>query len=64
MAFTDYLQNGVSVKYYENGEEHSAIVYLVDFKNPSNNDFTVVNQWTIIENSEKQPDVILFVNGL
>lgn len=64
MTFMDYLQNGVSLKYYENGEERSTLVYLIDFKNPANNDFTVVNQWTIIENSEKRPDVILFVNGL
>ena len=63
MTFTDYLQNGVPVKYFVDGEECSALVYLVDFKNPANNDFTVVNQWTIIENSEKRPDVILFVNG-
>ena len=64
MMFTDYLQNGVPVKYYVNGEERSTLVYLVDFKNPANNDFTIANQWTIIENSEKRPDVILFVNGL
>ena len=64
MTFTDYLQNGVPVKYFENGEERSTLVYLVDFKNPANNDFTVANQWTFIENSEKRPDVILFVNGL
>lgn len=64
MVFMDYLQNGVPIKYYENREERSALVYLIDFKNPANNDFTVVNQWTIIENSEKRPDVILFVNGL
>ncbi len=64
MTFTDYLQNGVPVKYFENGEERSTLVYLVDFKNPVNNDFTVANQWTFIENSEKRPDIILFVNGL
>ena len=64
MVFTDYLQNGVPVKYFVNGEERSTLVYLVDFKNPANNDFTVTNQWTIIENSEKRPDMILFVNGL
>lgn len=64
MVFMDYLQNGVPVKYFVNGEDHSVLVYLLDFKNPANNDFTVVNQWTIIENSEKRPDVILFVNGL
>lgn len=60
----DYLQNGVPVKYFDNGEERSTLVYLIDFKNPSQNDFTVANQWTFIENSEKRPDVILFVNGL
>lgn len=64
MVFTDYLQNGVPLKYFVNGEERSSLVYLVDFKNPANNDFTIVNQWTIVENSEKRPDVILFVNGL
>lgn len=64
MVFMDYLQNGVPVKYVENGEERSTLVYLVDFKHPDNNEFTVSNQWTFIENSEKRPDVIFFVNGL
>lgn len=64
MVFMDYLQNGVPVKYFENGGERSALVYLIDYKNPANNDFTAVNQWTLIENSEKRPDIILFVNGL
>lgn len=64
MTFTDYLQSGVPVKYVEEGEERAALVWLVDFRNPANNDFTVANQWTIVENSEKRPDVILFVNGL
>ena len=64
MVFTDYLQNGVPVKFFVNGEERSTLVYLVDYKNPDNNDFTIANQWTVVENSEKRPDVILFVNGL
>ena len=64
MVFMDYLQSGVPVKFYDKGEERSALVRLVDFQNPDNNDFTVVNQWTFIENSEKRPDVVLFVNGL
>lgn len=64
MVFMDYLQSGVPVKFYEQGEERSALVRLVDFQNPANNDFTVANQWTFIENSEKRPDVVLFVNGL
>ena len=64
MVFMDYLQNGVPVKYMDNGEERAGIVYLFDYKINANNEFTVVNQWTFIENSEKRPDIILFVNGL
>lgn len=63
-VFMDYLQNGIPVKYFVDGEERSSIVYLVDYKNPDNNSFIVANQWTFIENSNKRPDVILFLNGL
>ncbi len=62
--FMDYLQNGIPVRYFENGEERSSIAYLVDYKNLDNNSFIVANQWTFIENSNKRPDVILFLNGL
>lgn len=63
-VFMDYLQNGVPVRYLEKGEERSGIVYLVDYKNPDNNSFIVANQWTFVENSNKRPDLILFLNGL
>ena len=63
-VFTDYLQNGIPVRYFADGEEHSSIVYLVDYKNPGNNSFIIANQWTFIENSNKRPDIILFLNGL
>lgn len=62
--FMDYLQNGIEVSYQEKGESRSMIMYLVDYKNPDNNSFIVSNQWTFVENSEKRPDVILFLNGL
>ena len=62
--FMDYLQNGITVKYLENGEQRSTIVYLIDYKNVGNNSFIVANQWTFVENSEKRPDVLLFINGL
>lgn len=64
VIFMDYLQNGIPVRYFVDGEERSSIVYLVDYKNPENNSFIVANQWTFIENSNKRPDLILFLNGL
>lgn len=63
-VFMDYLQNGIPVRFFVDGDERSSIVYLVDYKNPDNNSFIVANQWTFIENSNKRPDVILFLNGL
>ena len=63
-VFMDYLQNGIPVRFFVDSEERSSIVYLVDYKNPDNNSFIVANQWTFIENSNKRPDVILFLNGL
>lgn len=63
-VFMDYLQNGIEVRYLQDGEEHSDIAYLVDYENVENNSFIIANQWTFIENSEKRPDVILFLNGL
>ena len=63
-VFMDYLQNGIPVRFFVDGDERSSIVYLADYKNPDNNSFIVANQWTFIENSKKRPDIILFLNGL
>ena len=64
-TFTDWLQNGVTVKYVQGGEERSGIVRLVDYDRPENNEFLVVNQYTFVENGNtRRPDVILFINGL
>lgn len=62
--FMDYLQNGIEVSYHQNGKTKSDIIYIADFNNPSNNSFIVANQWTFIENSNKRPDILLFLNGL
>ena len=38
---------------------------LIDFDNPSNNDWVAVNQFTVIEaGHNRRPDVVVFVNGL
>lgn len=63
-VFTDYLQNGVPVKYVAEGEERSGLAYVADFRHPERNRFIVANQWTVVENSERRADVVIFVNGL
>ena len=62
--FMDYLQNGITVHYTEKGEPKDTIVYLIDYEKPNNNSFILANQWTFIENSNKRPDILLFINGL
>jgi len=64
-AFHRLLTEGVPVSTHKDGDERGDRVWLVDFANPLNNDFLVVNQFTIIENHfNKRPDLILFINGL
>ena len=66
--FMDYLQSGIEVSYSENGETKSDIIYIADFENAGKpgdkNSYIVANQWTFIENSNKRPDILLFLNGL
>ena len=64
-TFHRLLTEGVSVSYQKDGNTRGDRVWLVDFDNPENNEFVVMNQFTIIENNQnKRPDLILFVNGL
>lgn len=64
-CFHELLTQGVTVSVYEQGEERGKKVWLVDFDDPWNNDFVVVNQFTVVENGHNlRPDVVLFVNGL
>ncbi len=63
-VFMNYLQNGIEVSYHEKGEVRSDIAYIADYKDVDNNSFIVANQWTYVENSNRRPDILLFVNGL
>ena len=65
MVFMDYLQNGITVKIFDQKEERSAIVRLIDYDMVDRNTFYVVNQYAFVENgNHRRPDVILFINGL
>jgi len=64
--FYEMLNRGVVVEVKkENGETRGDFVKLVDFENPENNDFLVVNQF-VIQGLEgvRRPDVIVFLNGI
>jgi type I restriction enzyme R subunit len=64
-AFHRLLTEGIPVSKRVDGDDRGDRVWLIDFKNPYNNDFVVANQFTVVENNNnKRPDVILFVNGI
>lgn len=64
-VFTDMLQNGVEVRYFDGEDDVNALVRLIDYSDPENNTFHIVNQWTYVERgTNKRPDLIVFVNGL
>lgn len=64
-AFHKLITEGVDVKGRDGEQIKTFKVWLIDFQKPENNDFTAVNQFTIIENhNNKRPDVIIFINGL
>ena len=64
IIFTDYLQNGIDVSYYRDGEPKADHVRLIDTEHVERNSFIAANQWTYVEHAEKRPDVVLFINGM
>ena len=59
------LIHGVPVEYRDDsGSVRTTSVRLIDFDNPDNNDWLAVNQFTIIGNKNRRPDVLVFVNGI
>lgn len=64
-TFHRMLTEGTKVTYQKDGNSRGDLVWLIDFNDSDNNEFIVVNQYTVIENHvNKRPDVIVFVNGL
>lgn len=64
-TFHQFLIEKVKIPYQQDGYQRSHEVALIDFDNIENNEFLVVNQFTIVENNQnKRPDILLFVNGI
>ena len=63
--FTQMLQYGVEVQYTDAKHQlKTAIVNLIDYDHEDENDFLVVNQYTVHDLDTKRPDIVVFVNGL
>ncbi|MDN3696538.1 type I restriction endonuclease subunit R [Vibrio cortegadensis] len=68
-AFHKFVIEGVPVEYtiVEDGESKTKHTHaqLMDFTTPDNNEFLIVNQFTITgTKGNRRPDVLVFINGL
>ncbi|MEZ9356096.1 type I restriction endonuclease subunit R [Vibrio breoganii] len=68
-AFHKFVIEGVPVEYtaVEDGESKTKHTHaqLMDFTTPNNNEFLIVNQFTITgTKGNRRPDVVVFINGL
>ena len=63
-AFHQMLVDGVEVEYRQADETiRGDRVQLIDFDTPENNDWLAVNQFTVVETSERRSDIVMFING-
>ena len=59
------IVDGVDVEFTGlDGTIKSETVRLVDFTDPDANDWLAINQFTVIGEGERRPDVVVFINGL
>jgi len=60
------ISQGVPVEHRgADGAVRTVRVQLIDFEQPANNDWLVVNQFTVVHNGKKRrPDIVAFVNGI
>ncbi|MBK8529714.1 MAG: type I restriction endonuclease subunit R [Rubrivivax sp.] len=63
--FHRLLVTGVPVQYQRDGETRGDFVRLVEWADPTRNDWLAVNQFSITgPHHMRRPDIVLFVNGL
>ena len=56
------LKYGIPVS--ESPEKSPVTVQLIDEENPLNNDFAIAEEVTVVEQSEKRPDLVVYLNGV
>lgn len=59
-----WISNGFPVEWEEDDDRKADYVRLIDFKNPENNEYLAVNQFSVQGISVRIPDVVVFINGL
>jgi len=56
------LRYGIKDK--EGAGEQNQTIWLIDWKNPENNDFAVAEEVSIEGENKKRPDIVIYINGI
>lgn len=62
--FHDLMVKGIDVSFKEGDAIRTKKAYIIDFENPDNNEFLAVNQFVVVGNEQRRPDIVIFINGL
>ncbi|MCD4737105.1 MAG: HsdR family type I site-specific deoxyribonuclease, partial [Bacteroidales bacterium] len=63
--FHQKLSKGIDYTWKDtSGKEYFEHIYAIDFENPANNEFLVVNQFPVLGKNSRRPDLIVFINGI
>lgn len=57
-----FLRYGVKIK--PDHSEHTRTIHLIDWANPTANNFAIAEEVTISGKHDKRPDIVLYVNGI
>ncbi|MBI5936572.1 MAG: type I restriction endonuclease subunit R [Betaproteobacteria bacterium] len=65
LSFHEVLLDGLAVIVEKKGEKRGDRVRLIDFEHPEQNQFLVVNQYTVQGTKQpRRPDLVCFINGI
>ena len=61
-AVYSLLRYGIKVK--EGAGEQTKTIWLIDWENPENNDFSIAEEVAVKGKLNKRPDIVLYINGI
>ncbi len=62
--FHSWMTTGLPISYMQGNQEVGIRLKVIDFENPRNNDWLVVNQLAVHGSKNRRPDLVVYINGL
>ena len=58
------MTTGLPISYMQGNQEVGIRLKVIDFDNPKENDWLVVNQLAVHGSKNRRPDLVVYINGL